>query len=342
MGNASLIEDEASGESARHAAEIVSSAERAASLTRQLLAYAGKGQFVVSDLDVSHAVQEISGLVEFSIPKSVQLVLNVQRRLPAVRMDPSQLQQILMNLVINGGEAIGEGNSGKITVSTGIQDVESPFRDAAGQQVAPQRYVCVDVKDSGAGIPREKLSRIFDPFFTTKFIGRGLGLAAVAGILRSQGGGITVESAEGEGTTFRVLLPAAESHAGAQAPAAGDGPGVLVVDDEASVREFISTVLRRRHYRVWTAADGREALGIWERLEGAVDAVVLDVVMPLMGANELLPQMKARRPGLKVLLTSGYSESEARRLCAAYPGAAFIQKPYTARQIANAVERLVG
>ncbi len=344
MGNASMVLDDVDPKSAERIKEVISSAERAAHLTRQLLAYSGKGQFVVRDLDVSEAINEITGLVEFSIPKSVQLAVNVQRRLPIVRMDPSQLQQILMNLLINAGEAIGEGNPGRVTVATSMADIEERFVDATGEDVAPGRYVSIAVSDTGSGIDEEKRARIFDPFFTTKFTGRGLGLAAVAGILRSHKGAITLDSAPGHGSTFQVFLPAAERYVreSEQQSVVEERATVLVVDDEVAVRDFIGAVLRRQNYRVVLASDGREALAVCEREGWRIDAAVLDVVMPLMGANDLMPALKSRRPEIRILLTSGYSEAEARRLCAEYPGAAFIQKPYTAQQIARAVDELLG
>jgi CheY-like chemotaxis protein len=166
----------------------------------------------------------------------------------------------------------------------------------------------------------------------------------VAGIVRSQKGGITLESQPGRGSVFRVFLPASagwvEQSGGGQT--GGEHKTILVVDDEAAVRNFLAAVLRKRGYRIVTAADGREALALFERESDAIAAVVLDVIMPVMGGNDALPKLKALRPDLKILLTSGYSESEARRLCAAYPGAAFIQKPYTAQQLGKAVEDLVG
>ncbi len=344
IGNASLVLDRVSGESVDRIREVMRSAERAAHLTQQLLAYAGKGQFVLRDIDISQAVQETSDLLQFSIARNVELVLNVQKRLPVLRMDPIQLQQILMNLVINAAEAIGEGNAGKITVSTSVTDLAGPLLDVTGQEVPAGRYVRVEVRDTGSGIEEENRSRIFDPFFTTKFAGRGLGLAAVAGIVRAQRGAITLESAPGQGSTFGVLLPVAER----SAYSAGERPGergrstVLVVDDEPAVREFIAAVLGRRGYRVLTAGDGRDALGVWEREGGRIDAVLLDIVMPVMDAKELLPRIKAGKPDLKILLTSGYSEMEARRLCAEYPDAAFIQKPYSSQQIVQAMDALMG
>ncbi len=337
LGNASLVLDEA-GPCAARLKDVVSSAERAAHLTRQLLAYSGKGQFVVRDIDVSQAINDMSGLLEASIPKSVTLSLALERRLPTVRMDPGQIQQILMNLVINAGEAIGEGKPGRITVSTGTSDYRTPFVDSIGEELAPGRYVSIDVGDTGSGIDEQTKQKIFDPFFTTKFTGRGLGLAAVAGIVRSCKGAITVRSVPGAGSTFRVLLPVFE---GEQQPLTGTRGAILVVDDEPRVRDFLGAVFARQGYRVLLATDGRHALAVSARESGPIDAAVVDVVMPMMRAGDLLAELKACRPEMKVLLTSGYSEADARALCAAWPGAVFIQKPYTARRIADAVEDLL-
>ena len=343
MGHASLVLDEIPPGPAEKIREVIAGAQRAAHLTRQLLAYSGKGQSTIQDVDVSQAVQEIADLVQFSIPKSVQLSVNVEKRLPLVRMDPGQLQQILMNLVINAGEAVGEGVPGRITVGTSMRDIETVFTDARGEQVAAGRYVCIEISDTGEGISEENKGRIFEPFFTTKFTGRGLGLAAVEGILRAQRGGITIESVHGAGSSFRIFLPAAQNSArtSVQFGETGDFGTVLVVDDERSVRDFIGEALRKNGYRVLLASDGREALAICENGEEKIDAVVLDTIMPLMGAKELLPLIPGLRPNLRVLLTSGYSESEARRLCADYPEADFIGKPYTAHQISKAVEKLL-
>lgn len=341
-GNASLLLEQVPPGAVGRVRQILSSAERAAHLTRQLLAYSGKGQFVVEEVDISEAVNAVSGLVQFSIPKGVQLALAVQTRLPCVEVDPNQLQQILMNLVINAGEAIGEGHPGKITVATGMSDVDESFVDATGQEVQPGRYVWIEVRDTGIGIAEEDKTRIFEPFFTTKFTGRGMGLAAVAGIVRAQKGAITVESKLGRGSTFRVYLPATSKHVAPEQPVAAARATVLVVDDEFPVRDVATAVLSRRGYRVLTATDGREALALFARKEESIDAVVLDVVMPVMGAHEFLPVLRTHHPHVRVLLTSGYSESEARRLAGAGPESAFLPKPFTADQIATAVDELLG
>src|SRR5581483_3723001 len=218
-----------------------------------------------------------------------------------------------------------------------------PFTDELGEEVSPGRYVVIEVRDTGSGIAPEKKDKIFDPFFSTKFVGRGLGLSAVAGVLRSQKGGITVESSPHEGAVFRVFLPIAAKAAQAvqQQVSAQGGATVLVVDDEFAVRDFIGAVLRRRGYHVIQASDGQEALALCGSAPGAINAAIVDIIMPHMAAKDLLPALKAKQPGIRILLTSGYSEAEVRRLCAAYPGAAFIQKPYTVQQLAKAVGDLL-
>ncbi len=222
-------------------------------------------------------------------------------------------------------------------------DLDRGFVDALGTDVVAGRYVWLEVKDTGPGIDPKMIPSIFDPFFTTKFTGRGLGLAAVAGIVRSQKGAITVVSAPGQGSAFRVFFRAAAQTGKdqiEQKPLGISRGAVLVVDDEETVRKFVSAVLRKNGYRVLEASDGSEALALFESKQTEFGIIIVDLVMPIMGGGEFLAQLKGHRPDLKVLLTSGYSESEARRLCNSFEGAAFIQKPYTAQQLALAVETL--
>ena len=342
LGHASLLAAEVTPAQAERVREVVTSAERAAHLTRQLLAYAGKGQLIVREIEVALAVNEMADLARASIPAGVELVITAEAGLPRLHMDPGQLHQILMNLVVNAGEAIGEGHQGKITISVSRACIEQRFTDATGEDVVPGQYIAIEVADTGSGIDEEMKEKIFDPFFTTKFTGRGLGLAAVAGIIRTEKGGLTVESAAGEGAVFRVLLPPGErGWAGGAGAARECGRAILVVDDESTVRDFIAAVLRKQGYRVLTAADGREALVLWEREKGGIEALVVDVVMPVMDGCEFLQQVKRARPDIKVVLTSGYSESAVRSLCAAYPDAAFLPKPYTARRVAEVMEQIL-
>ena len=222
MGNTSLALDDAPPHVAQKLHEVMANAERAAALTRQLLAYSGKARFMARDLDVSEAVSGIGALVEAYIPRTVKLSVTARRRLPNVNMDPGNFEQILMNLVINAGEAIGEGHPGTIAVTTSLTRIETAFVDAVGHEIRPGQYICIEVRDSGRGMDEATRSRIFDPF-STKFTGRGLGLAAVAGILRAQQGRITVESAPGRGSAFRVLLPFADSFREPEAGPTGAG-----------------------------------------------------------------------------------------------------------------------
>jgi PAS domain S-box-containing protein len=213
LGNASLVLDSLAPSSPNHPLlrSVVDASERAAHLTRQLLAYAGKGRFVTAKVDLSALVTEIAGLIRSSIPKTVQLRLDLARELPAIDADPEQIQQLLINLVINGAEAIGDGNDGTVSVTTKSQEVDEEYarQNFAAGAVRPGTYVSLRVDDTGCGMDAETTAKIFDPFFTTKFMGRGLGLSAVLGIVRGHKGAIRVSSVPAKGSVFEVLLPAA-------------------------------------------------------------------------------------------------------------------------------------
>ena len=200
--------------------DVLTSSERAAQLTRQLLAYAGKGQFVVRAVDISRLVREISGLIETSIPKNAQLKLVLRDGIPPIPADPSQMQQVLMNLVVNAAEAIPSDKTGMVLVTTGLQDLDENFEP----NVAPGTYVTLHVHDTGCGMDEATLARIYEPFFTTKFMGRGLGLAAVQGIVRSHKGALKVSSRVGQGTI--VSGPASRRGAivGSRQARAGSSP----------------------------------------------------------------------------------------------------------------------
>jgi two-component system, cell cycle sensor histidine kinase and response regulator CckA len=342
MGNASLIMDEAPPETADRIGDILTGAEKAAHLTRQLLAYSGKGQFTVKPVHLSRAVRETVGLLRLTIPKSVELRVDLRDQLPLIHIDPGQLQQVVMNLIINAGEAIGEAVHGRVAITDGIEDVERPFIDALGEQVGPGRYVYLEVEDTGPGIAPEIRPRMFDPFYTTKQIGRGLGLAAVAGIVRSQKGALRLETTPGRGAAFRVLFPAVRTGHDERSREPQRVAGtVLIVDDEEAVRRFMAAALRKRDYRVLEACDGVEALAILEKPDSGVEVMVLDVLMPVMGGHELLEELAARRLETRVLLTSGYNESEARRLCISGAEFHFIQKPFAAAALTQAVGELI-
>ncbi|HWQ53680.1 MAG TPA: PAS domain-containing protein [Bryobacteraceae bacterium] len=333
LGNASLVQADVPPAAADRVDAIMIGANKAADLTRQLLAYAGKGRFVVRDTDLATVVREMTDLLRVSIPRHIEVRSSLER--VTVRADAGQLQQVIMNLVTNAAEAIGEAHGGTVSISTGVQRLDAPLTGSVGQTLAPGTYAFLEVADNGGGMDQETRTRIFDPFFTTKFLGRGLGLAAVAGIVRSHQGAITMESEPGKGSALRVLFPAVPALLPPVKPA------VLVVDDEESVRDFLIRVLEARGYAVDCASNGREALSRLNERERDIGLVLLDVVMPVMGGGETLDRIRSRRPDLKVLLTSGFSEDEVQRLCGARANVWFIQKPYTAQQIAEKVEAVL-
>jgi len=344
MGNTSLVLDQVEGDAREHLEAVMLGAQRAADLTRQLLAYAGKGRFVIRDLDISALVRQMNELMRLSIPKNIELRSITHPGLPAVRADAGQIQQVIMNLVINAAESIGEGE-GTVTVSTGAQEMQAPFEDGVLGAAPAGRYVFVEVADTGSGMDDATRAKIFDPFFTTKFIGRGLGLAAVSGILRAHKGAISIDTAPGAGSRFRVLFPAAGEAQPQPAPPAARAPAaragtVLVVDDEDYVRNFLGNALIRAGFRIVTAGNGREAIELLEH-NSAIQLMVLDLIMPGMGGAEVLAQMARRWPGLPVLVTSGYDQTEAERICAAHQIEAFIQKPYTAADVVAKVQEVL-
>jgi PAS domain S-box-containing protein len=349
LGNASLaLETVAANNPVRGMLrDILSASEHASHLTRQLLAYAGKGRFVVEPVNLSALVREISHLIQTSIPKSVQLRLDLQEDLPAIEADGSQMQQLIMNLVINGAEAVGEGNVGTVLVATSVQDVDEQYllTTIGHNNITQGRYVDLEVHDTGSGMDEATIQRIFDPFFTTKFMGRGLGLAAVQGIVRSHKGAMRVYSRVGQGSTFKVLLPAIEQPKATPARDTDQvltGAGaILVVDDEQIVRRTAKAMLERYGYTVVLAENGQEAVSLFKMLADHVKLVLLDMTMPLMGGEETFRAMQTIRPDVKVILSSGYNEVEAIRRFTGKGLAGFIQKPYSARALAQKVKMVL-
>ncbi len=330
LGNAALILEDARPDQEQALNSIAGAAERAADLTRQMLAYAGKGQFVLRDLDVSRVVAGSIELIRASVPKNIELRVEPGFNLPLIRADATQIQQVVMNLVINAAEATGSG--GRIAVRTG-----SAWIDRSSVMLAdsftPGEHVYISVTDNGAGMDASTLARAFDPFFTTKFTGRGLGLAAVSGIVRAHCGAIAVETAPGRGTAFTVYFPvfhaAVGSRCGESSEIAGTASGpprILVVDGASDVREFLRRSLERHGYSAATAKDGPEALRAFE--DATIELAVVDAVMPEEDGAETIAALRRRRPGLPILVTSGYPHAEVNRMLGVAAEFEFLQKPY--------------
>ncbi len=310
-------------------------AQRAADLCKQMLAYSGKGRFIVEQLDLSAVVRETADLLQVSISKSCVLKYALAEHLPAISADATQIRQIIMNLVINASEAIGE-TSGVISIATGMMEADRAYLTEAhlSPNIPEGEYVFLEVSDNGAGMTAETRAKIFDPFFTTKFTGRGLGLAAVLGIVRGHNGALKVYSEVGRGTTFKLLLPCAGDPAGATSDAPEGQPvwrssgTVLVVDDEETVRAVTRRMLERVGFDVLLASNGHEALEIFHREGAGIVGVLLDLTMPQLDGNATFTELRRLDPEVRVLLMSGFNEQDAVHRFAGKGLAGFIQKPF--------------
>jgi PAS domain S-box-containing protein len=351
MGNASLARSKISPMDpvSEHLDNIEQTSHRAANLCRQMLAYSGKGKFVVRPINLSELVEEMLRLLDISISKSVLLRYELAPDLPSIEADISQLQQVIMNLVINANEAIGEQN-GTIILATGVVQADLDYLRSdyvEEQELEEGRYVWLEVSDTGCGMDDEQKRRLFEPFFTTKFAGRGLGMSAILGIVRGHNGTIKVYSEPGRGTTVKVLFPAVDCEPDLLQISAEPVPGqagsgtVLVVDDEEMVRKVAAMILKEAGYDVLLAGDGVEALELVRRHGDDIVCVVLDMMMPRMGGEETFTEMRRLRPDIKVLLSSGYNEQTATNRFAGKGLAGFIQKPYTMQVLLAKVAELL-
>ncbi|MBI5834926.1 MAG: response regulator [Armatimonadetes bacterium] len=336
LGHASLAASELGPHHpvSRAIGQVETAARRAAELTNQLLAYSGKGVFLTARFDLNEMVSEMTALLETAVSRKAELALELEPQLPEIEGDPAQIRQVVMNLLTNASDSLGE-QTGRIHLRTGVTFANSAcLRDAVvADDLEPGDYVFLEVTDTGCGMSAETVARIFDPFFTTKFAGRGLGLAAVLGIVRGHHGTLTVQTAPGSGTTLRVLLPpartawrtesATEPETGSLAP----GLRLLVVDDDETVREVAAAIAGTGGFDVVQTEDGPSALALIEAGE-PFDLVLLDLTMPRMSGTEVLSRLATLRPGLPVVLSSGYSETEVRGRIGSEGLAGFIQKPY--------------
>jgi two-component system cell cycle sensor histidine kinase/response regulator CckA len=324
--------------------------ERAADLCRQMLAYTGKTALAREAVDVGALVAEMSSMLEVSIAKRVTLVRELAPGLPTILGDATQIRQVVMNLVLNASEAIA-GSAGTVRVSTGrgAYGAEAFARSAAGGEPKAGDYVWIEIRDDGVGMDASTIAQMFDPFFTTKFVGRGLGMAAVLGIVRGHAGAIDVESTPGAGTRIRVLFPASEAKTRLATPrpaAESRGQGVvLLVDDERSVRASTQLLLEGFGFEVVAARDGVEAVEALRARRGGVDAALVDLTMPRMDGVETTKELRRIVPGLPVVLTSGYGAAhlEGSQDGAGQGGSpdAVLAKPYTARQLLAALEGVI-
>ena len=345
LGNASLALLDLPLASPAHApvADIERAAQRASDLTRQMLAYSGRGQFVVEPVDISELVAEMGSLLRTVLSKRAILDCDLSATLPLIEADATQIRQVVMNLITNASDAVGD-SGGQIHIRTGrhLLPPGSAELSYLGDPMPPGEYVFFEVTDTGEGMTEATLARIFEPFFTTKFTGRGLGLAATLGIVRGHHGGIRILSAPGRGSTFRVLLPVgvvvAKLDALVALPADGDNVGaVLIIDDDETVRVVARRLLERRGFAVVVARDGVEGLELFRRAEPTFTLVLLDLTMPKMGGAATMAELQRIDPDVRVLLTSGYREREVTAHFVGMEPAGFVQKPFRAEELYSAV-----
>ena len=314
-------------------------AGRAAEIVRQIMAYAGQEAPVLESVDLSRLAGDMLQLLHISISKSVALKVDLEENLPAVLANPAQIRQVVMNLITNASEAIGE-RGGVITIAT--SEVQPEGGSAASMQALRKSGgVRLEVSDTGCGMTEEIQAKIFDPFFTTKFAGRGLGLAAVHGIIRSHGGAINVVSAPGRGSQFEIVMPRANQpvrDAGAPSVPAADETGsfagtILVVEDEEALRNPLSQMLRRTGWSVIEASDGQTGIDQFRAATSKIDLVLLDLTLPGISGREVLDELRRIQPNLKVILTSAYSWDWMQDAVGSQQPLFYIRKPYHFRQL---------
>jgi signal transduction histidine kinase/CheY-like chemotaxis protein len=356
LGNLELaLDDLPAGSPVRTSVQhALDAARRGADLTRQMLAYSGRGHFVIDDIDLNRVVEENAHMLRAATSKHVTLDVRLDPAVPPVRADAGQVQQVIMNLITNASEAIGE-RPGVITVTTGATycDAEYLERSRLDERPAPGLFAWIEVSDTGCGMDTETLARLFEPFFTTKFAGRGLGMSAVLGIVRGHGGAILVTSEPGHGTTIRVLFPA--SIRGAESLAAGPVAPVprppsrrtptdtliLVVDDEESVRRLGAAMLARLGYRALAAASGAEAVALMRERGRDVACVLLDLTMPDMDGVATFEAIRRVAPAAKIILCSGYSAPPTVPDLASRGLAAFLQKPFGLEALRDTLDKVL-
>ncbi len=335
-----------SSPAALHLDSACSAVEKASGLTRQMLAYSGKGRFLVKPLDLNSAVQDMVELLKVTLAKGADLRLELRPGLPAIEADRAQVQQVVMNLITNASEAL-QGGEGRIHLRTWLETFDQDLLASRfpAQALKPGPFVMLEVVDSGCGIGPEALGRVFDPFFTTKDSGRGLGLSVLQGILRGDRGGIEILSRPGEGTTIRVLFPALAEAAAAglpQPPASRGGYSglALLVDDEEIILQSSGAMLETLGFEVLLARDGREALAAFLKEAGRLRLVVMDLTMPRMDGRAAFLEMRSLRPGIPVVLSSGYDRAETLAKLGDEQPAGFIQKPYRLEDLKTVLDEV--
>ena len=350
LGNASLAMNDVAPSSRTYSylMEINDAAGRAAELCRQMLAYSGRGRFVVNRVPLNAIIEQTIQLLQLSISKNAVLRFQLDGSLPVIEADATQVRQVIMNLVINASEALGE-KGGVITISTGITRVDASYLRSThlAPEIGTGEYVHLEVADTGVGMAPDVQARIFEPFYTTKFTGRGLGLAAVLGIMRGHRGTLKVYSEVNRGSTFKLLFPAVSGEVGAVANKVSTeqwkGSGIiLVVDDEAAVRRTVARMLELMGFTTIEAGDGAQAIEVFRAQSAAIGMVLLDLTMPRLDGEQTYAELRRMQPNVRVVLMSGFNQQEAIARFTGKGLASFVQKPFSVETLRDAVQGVLG
>lgn len=350
LGNVELALTKLSRQSPvrRYLEQLESLGNRAAEITRQMLDYSGKGRFTAEFINLTTMIADMNALISASVSKKACLRFNLNEGIPFIKGDPGQIRQVIMNLITNASEALG-AESGDITITTGSKYCDSGFLEQSDlyEEQEEGEYVFLEIKDTGCGMEPEVIENIFDPFFSKKFAGRGLGLAAVSGIVRGQKGAIRVESEPGRGSSFTVLFPAekAEDEAAQKSPGLASpnetGNTILVVDDENYILDTVKEMLESFGYSVLTASDGLEGVEIFREKADKIALVLLDLTMPRMGGSEAFREMSGINSDVPVIVVSGYNEEEVSQRFIGQMPAGFIKKPFQLRFLINKISEVL-
>lgn len=351
LGNADLIQLELTPGSSIHARleDMIQAIHRAADLCKQMLAYSGKGQFFIEEIELEKIIKEMSQILMVSISKKIRFHYDFAKGIPPIRGDVTQMHQIIMNLITNASEAIGD-ESGVITISTGAMECNQKYLNETfiSEKLQAGIYAYYEITDTGCGMTKETREKIFDPFFTTKFVGRGLGLSAILGIVRGHRGAIKIYSEPGKGTSIKVLFPAVAQKAkippvDSEKEAEPWRPRgtILLIDDEESILRVGRLYLERMGFQVLTASDGRKGIEVLAQHEKDIACIILDLTMPNMDGEEAFREIRKTHRDMRVLISSGYNEQHIAQRFTGKGQSGFIQKPYRAQDLLKKLRQVL-
>jgi CheY-like chemotaxis protein len=328
--------------------KIETAGSRAADLCRQMLTYAGKSPMEQTQVNLWQLVDEVVKMLQSAIKKNVTIELDLNRNVPEIKGDTGQIQQIIMNLIINSADAIGEANGTIRVVLKIVLETDQAEADTFGTVTKAERYACLEVTDTGCGMDEETQKRIFEPFFTTKFTGRGLGMSAILGIIKSHAGALQLCSTPGVGTTFKVYFPIptasyyTETISTIASLSENTGGTILFVEDEETLRIMAETLLDALGFSVITTAHGSEALEIYRERGSEIDVVLLDLIMPVMGGIETYHELRKINSTVPIIICSGYGVESVENVIGNDPHAGFVHKPYKPNDLRDVVVKMIG